>query len=422
MVYGGLLMQIQIGKGQGITQAIKTALEANGQQVTNNSLSIWQDVMSEVKNAQAENSGEPFYTGGDDVSKIGDKSSWKTDFKVKAGSVIELADNVWNKIVELLTGKQPEVKAKAPEAKAQAESSSTPQAKTQEPQAQQTPQESAINPESKTATTPNQEAISAQNSQVAESPLSPERQTLNQKDAAQDLQAPWHWQGLQAQPAIEPPEINSPPVTYTPPQENIPEGQQLTAQQPAQPINTGDDRSEAYMNAVGYTKNRETAVSNNEYTLENDVQYEKFDKQYKQIDEKMKEFEQKYNFTRVTADMNTMQRRDVLRSQLKMSRDEISAYSELILRYNSYTRNLNSYKEVMSDWGNEQIDAYERSAYEPSINHVVENFTNLKQITLEDGRRAWQTDQGVFLPGVNGYPAMSERVEDENLYKNVIKS
>lgn len=58
--------------------------------------------MSEVKNVQK--SGSKIYTGGDDIEKLNNRSNWKTDFKVMAGQIIVLAQDVWNRIVQLLTG------------------------------------------------------------------------------------------------------------------------------------------------------------------------------------------------------------------------------------------------------------------------------------------------------------------------------
>lgn len=102
------MVQIQIGQGQGITQAIKAKIQAEGGKITNNNLSVWQSVMQEVKTANDNRveGKDPFYTGGDDVSKIGDKTTWGKDFKTTLGQVIELAQDTWNKILELLTGKK----------------------------------------------------------------------------------------------------------------------------------------------------------------------------------------------------------------------------------------------------------------------------------------------------------------------------
>ena len=96
------MVEINVSNGQGITQAIKSHIEAGGQKISNSNLSIWQQVMSEVKTAQE--SGEQIYTGGDDISQVNNKESWKTDFQVKSGQVIKITENVWNKIVQLLTG------------------------------------------------------------------------------------------------------------------------------------------------------------------------------------------------------------------------------------------------------------------------------------------------------------------------------
>ena len=106
------MVDISIQSGQGITQAIKAKIEGSGQKISNNDLSVWQDVMREVKTAQE--SGSQIYSGGDDVDQLNNKQNWKTDFKVAAGQVIQLAENVWNRIVELLTGKKPEVTQETP--------------------------------------------------------------------------------------------------------------------------------------------------------------------------------------------------------------------------------------------------------------------------------------------------------------------
>ena len=106
------MVDISIQSGQGITQAIKAKIEGSGQKISNNDLSVWQDVMREVKTAQE--SGSQIYSGGDDVDQLNNKQNWKTDFKVAAGQVIQLVENVWNRIVELLTGKKPEVAQETP--------------------------------------------------------------------------------------------------------------------------------------------------------------------------------------------------------------------------------------------------------------------------------------------------------------------
>ena len=104
------MVDISIAQGQGITQAIKTKIEASGQKISNNDLSIWQQVMTEVKTAQqtAQQNGSQIYSGGDDIAQLNNKNNWKTDFKVMGAQVIQIASDVWNKIVQLLTGQAPE--------------------------------------------------------------------------------------------------------------------------------------------------------------------------------------------------------------------------------------------------------------------------------------------------------------------------
>lgn len=39
------------------------------------------------------------------------------------------------------------------------------------------------------------------------------------------------------------------------------------------------------------------------------------------------------------------------------------------------------------------------------------SYTNQERITLEDGRRAWKTDQGTFLPAPDGMPG-GKRIDE----------
>lgn len=200
------MVQISIGQGQGITQAIKAQIQANGGQITNNSLSVWQQVMTEVKTAN-NNRGEgkdPFYTGGDDVSKIGDRSSWGKDFKTTLGQVIELAQDVWNKIVELLTGKAPE--SSEPEQPAEPTPAAVP--------------ENSVEPESAPETNNDPEVLADEqnNEQDVEQPPQDNRAQANQ-DYARAMSNPDNWQAVTSEPPIEiPPEmiIDSPPQYFNP--------------------------------------------------------------------------------------------------------------------------------------------------------------------------------------------------------------
>ncbi len=112
------MVSINIGAGQGITQAIATKLGIKGQDLKKISLSTWQNVMTEVNNAQSQidkhNAANPsdkqksIFTGGRDVNTINQKSNWQNNFVVQQGSV-EINESSWNKIVQLLTGKKADV-------------------------------------------------------------------------------------------------------------------------------------------------------------------------------------------------------------------------------------------------------------------------------------------------------------------------
>lgn len=111
------MVSINIGAGQGVTQAIRDAIGAKN--IKNKDLSSWQKVMAEVNDAQNKidqhNASNPndkqksIFTGGNNVNEIGDKTKYTKNFVVQQGT-IEIDDSTWNKIVNLLTGKTPEAK------------------------------------------------------------------------------------------------------------------------------------------------------------------------------------------------------------------------------------------------------------------------------------------------------------------------
>lgn len=98
------MVQINIGTGQGITQAIREKIGATN--IKNSDLGTWQKVVAEVNNAQAKDksifkSGENNTT---DTTKLDDNSTYHSNFVVDEGN-IEIDDGVWSRIKALLTGK-----------------------------------------------------------------------------------------------------------------------------------------------------------------------------------------------------------------------------------------------------------------------------------------------------------------------------
>ena len=110
-------INITVGNGQGITQAIKAHLEKQGVKLTNVKLSDWQKVMTLVNQNQQANATagkDSIFSGGNDVSRIGKNNgdnNWKTDFQVQAGQVMQFDAGIFNKIVAVLTGKAQEAPA-----------------------------------------------------------------------------------------------------------------------------------------------------------------------------------------------------------------------------------------------------------------------------------------------------------------------
>lgn len=102
------MVNINIGKGQGMTQAIASNLGLQKEDCKNVSLSTWQQVMTLVdqnNTQQTQGKKSSVFSGSHDASVIGDKSTHKTNFMVHTGQNIEIDEGIWGRIKNLLTGK-----------------------------------------------------------------------------------------------------------------------------------------------------------------------------------------------------------------------------------------------------------------------------------------------------------------------------
>lgn len=105
------MAEINIGNGQGITQAIRDKIGAAN--IKNKDAATWQKVVAEVNNAQ--NSKSIFKSGDNyttDLTKLNEKSTYQSNFVVDKGTVT-IDDSVWAKIQNLLTGGNETTKAAA---------------------------------------------------------------------------------------------------------------------------------------------------------------------------------------------------------------------------------------------------------------------------------------------------------------------
>lgn len=103
------MVDINIGNGQGITQAIRDKIGAAN--IKNKDAATWQKVVAEVNNAQ--NSKSIFKSGDNyttDSTKLNEKSTFQSNFVVDQGTVT-IDDSVWSKIQNLLTGGNETTKA-----------------------------------------------------------------------------------------------------------------------------------------------------------------------------------------------------------------------------------------------------------------------------------------------------------------------
>lgn len=105
------MAEINIGNGQGITQAIRDKIGAAN--IKNKDAATWQKVVAEVNSAQ--NSKSIFKSGDNyttDSTKLNEKSTYQSNFVVDKGTVT-IDDSVWSKIQNLLTGGNETTKAAA---------------------------------------------------------------------------------------------------------------------------------------------------------------------------------------------------------------------------------------------------------------------------------------------------------------------
>lgn len=109
------MVDINIGNGQGITQAIRDKIGAAN--IKNKDAATWQKVVAEVNSAQ--NSKSIFKSGDNyttDSTKLNEKSTFQSNFVVDQGTVT-IDDSVWSKIQNLLTGGNETTKALSAQSK-----------------------------------------------------------------------------------------------------------------------------------------------------------------------------------------------------------------------------------------------------------------------------------------------------------------
>lgn len=110
------MADITVQRGQGVTQAIASKLGLSQSDCKKIKLSTWQQVMSLVdqNNTQNLKNNKPsIFTGTNNVNKIGDKSTYQTNFVVHAGQQMQIDDGIWSKIKQLLTGKSEQIQTPA---------------------------------------------------------------------------------------------------------------------------------------------------------------------------------------------------------------------------------------------------------------------------------------------------------------------
>lgn len=458
------MVQINVSDGQGITQAIKAKVQADGGTISNNTLSVWQQVMSEVKTAQE--GGSQIYTGRDDIDKLNDRLNWKTDFKVTANQVIELAQDVYNRIVQLLTGTAP-----APEIEqtivSPTVSDVVEDAGADDVSDEVVADENVADAVSVTGgTTITKAQADALVEQTLGKPLPegvevsfimsngtiiPAFKKNGQPVSADELKG--------TTPAVVQANPSEAPLVTGPPRGENPQYDAIVNPEPVEPviedgyitnmdevllslagitevapgemgitITRADGQTLEIGNTQAELERAKAFISGNEVAvvspvkvmqgpltpeqleefLANDTTYQEYDAQLTRMDDRMTEIETQYGMPRV---------RDKFKDKPKMGTDawratfnifdkpEQDEYTRLGLDYSFLHKSLDRYKTVMQDWTDGPCG--EKSFFQRNSTM----YTNLERITLEDGRRAWKTDQGTFLPAPDGMPG-GKRIDE----------
>lgn len=142
--------------------------------------------------------------------------------------------------------------------------------------------------------------------------------------------------------------------------------------------------------------------------LANDTTYQEYDAQLTRMDDRMTEIETQYGMPRVRDKFKDKPKfgTDALRAAFNIfDKPEQDEYTRLGLDYSFLHKSLDRYKTVMQDWTDGPCG--ENSFFQRNSTM----YTNLERITLEDGRRAWKTDQGTFLPASDGMPG-GKRIDE----------
>ncbi len=346
------MVQINVGSTNGITYAIKAEIEKRGEKITNNNLSIWQSVMSEIKSSQ--NTTKNLYTGGDDIDNLNNKKNWKSDFQVNKNQIMELAEESWNKIVNLLTGKTTETKPKT-----------------------------SVLPESNG----NKPAADIPKDVTVKKDLGNNPTPISITDYAIN-------KGLQDPISMEL-KANSTPLTN------------MTGPSPAEnpkydAIARGSlDKSSAPLKTSSENEQLEAY-------LEKDSTFQKYNNILLNMKDEIDALKQQYGIIDNTIDRDTNWKEhldieaDNLRKYIGMSDEDRSKYDY----YKELKADLSSYKNLMKNWQNgRKANKFDCTK---SVNGYIlkdVHYTNVTLITLKNGERAYKADQGTFYPDRDGYPS-----------------
>lgn len=426
-------VNVAVVQGKGITYALAKQAGLSDADMKKVGLSKWTQVMDLVnQNQQKVNSynasnpndkKESIFSGGNDTSRIADKTSWKTDFKVNAEQTMQIDSGIFNQIKAILTGQPAKTDVKPVEIKPLEQKPVS----FDLPSHEELPEKLEVPPDVKKAS--DEAMIDKLGGKIIERKVNGEKQDIavvkiDGKKVRREIKE----DGTLGDTLVAVSTLGKNKyITQTEMDERInnvfPEG--LPEGVTASFVNIGgtptlvfkkDGKTldQAQLRELAKSKNvlKKGEINQNNINTENtpnEVKQENStpynydnDNMYKQMSETLQKLE---NEISQFEKQNNITKGDKFSEVNAMLADGYIDYSFNQHKYDAVKSDLDSYKDVMDKWKDGfKFPAYSMNRNINGRNVINVNYTNLECITLKNGQRAYKTDQGTFYPSHDGNP------------------
>lgn len=436
-------VNVTVGSGQGITQAIKSKLEADGVKLKNVKLTDWQKVMELVNKNQQQidkyNAANPnaklesIFTGGNDASKIANKQNWKTDFKVNAGQTMQIDSGIFAQIKAILSGQSVnDISHEAPKPLKDEKPHGSIVKDENIKHHETLPENINLASDKQKAITENQvdnfggkvikREVNGEKQDIAVVNIDGQkvRREVKEDGTLGDTLVPVSTLGKNKYitqtemderiknvfPEGLPDGVTASYVSIggTPTLVFKKDGKTLDQAQLRELVKNNNDVSmtpEAKQTVV--TSNENTQQTPETYNYDNDSLYKQMSETLEKLKSNISDFEKQNNITKD----------DPFSESDAMFAEGYSDYSSNKFLYGSIKKDYDSYKKIMDNWKNgSKSKDYSANRNVNGRNILSVNYTNIECITLKNGQRAYKTDQGTFYPYNDGNPGNKPVPED----------